>query len=430
MCKSRRIFVAIAIVSFVGGTPIYCLAADGTIRVATYNTSLFRDRDGQLVRDLEGGNNEQARRIAEVIQRVRPDILLANEFDYDAARRAAGLFRTEYLAVGQNGCEPIDFAHYFIAPVNTGKPSGRDLDKDGRPDGPADAVGYGRHEGQYGMLVLSRFPIDREHVRTFQNFLWRDMPNALLPTNPNSGQPFFDDDDLAVQRLSSKSFWDVPINVSAQGTAKPFVLHLLCSHPTPPVFDGPEDGNGKRNHDEIRLVADYIDGKSDYLVDDTGKKGGLADDALFVIVGDLNADPVDGDSVPGAIDQLLRHRRVNNSFTPASSGGKLSSERKANSELVGRGDPARDTSNFGDFQNLRIDYVLPSQGLTVVNGGVFWPAPNEPGSEAVTATDHRLVWIDMRPAVAVISDRSPQREQGRANAPLARAAGSATRSCD
>ena len=81
----------------------------GTIRVATYNTSLFRDRDGQLIRDLETGDNEQARKIAEVIQRVRPDILLVNEFDYDAAGRAAELFRTKYLAVGQNGCEPINF---------------------------------------------------------------------------------------------------------------------------------------------------------------------------------------------------------------------------------------------------------------------------------------------------------------------------------
>ena len=373
-------------------------AAEGTIRVATYNTSLFRDSDGQLVRDLEDGTNEQAKRIAEVIQRVRPDILLANEFDYDASGKAAELFLTKYLAVGQNGCEPIEFAHHFIAPVNTGKPSGRDLDKNGRAGDPADAIGYGRHEGQYGMLVLSRFPIQRDHIRTFQNFLWRDMPGALLPTHPKSDQPFFNDEDLAIQRLSSKSFWDLPINVPAQDDSKPFVLHLLCSHPTPPVFDGPEDRNGKRNHDEIRLVADYIDPKkSEYLVDDAGQRSGLAGDALFVIVGDLNADPVDGDSVPGAMNQLLKHSRVDASFTPASAGGKLATQRKTNPKAVGQGDPAYDTSNFGDFQNLRIDYALPSKGLSIKDGGVFWPAPNEPGSEAVNATDHRSVWIDVRP---------------------------------
>jgi hypothetical protein len=374
-------------------------AANGTIRVATYNTSLYRAADGQLIRDLEDGTNEQARRVAEVIQRVRPDILLANEFDYDADGRAAELFLTKYLAVAQNGCQPLAYSHHFTAPVNTGKPSGRDLDKNGRLGDPADAIGFGRHEGQYGMLVLSRYPIDRQRVRTFQNFLWRDMPDALLPTDPKTKKPFFDDQDLAVQRLSSKSFWDVPINVPAVGEAKPFVLHLLCSHPTPPVFDGPEDRNGKRNHNEIRLVADYIGGKkSEYLVDDAGRRGGLAADAMFVIAGDLNADPVDGDSVPGAMNQLLQHPRVNNSFTPASVGGKLATERKKSSKVIGRGDPAHDTSQFGDFHNLRIDYALPSTGLKVVDGAVFWPAPNEPGGAAISATDHRSVWIDVRPA--------------------------------
>jgi endonuclease/exonuclease/phosphatase family metal-dependent hydrolase len=352
-----------------------------------------------LVRDLEGGNNEQARRIAEVIQRVRPDILLANEFDYDAEGRAAEIFRTKYLAVGREGVEPIEFAHYFIAPVNTGRPSGRDLDKDGRPGGPADAIGFGRHEGQYGMLVLSRFPIDREHARTFQNFLWRDMPDAMWPTDPKTGQPFFNNDDLAVQRLSSKSFWDVPINVPARGTINAFTLHLLCSHPTPPVFDGLEDRNGRRNHDEVRLVADYIDSaKGHYLVDDDGNRGGLADGKRFVIVGDLNCDPVDGQGVRGTMDQLLKSPRVNAEFTPTSVGGKLTVEQHAEQHTKNRGNPEHVTSNFtGEGHGcLRIDYVLPSKGLAVDDGGVFWPAPGEPGSDAVTATDHRLVWIDVK----------------------------------
>jgi hypothetical protein len=301
--------------------------------------------------------------------------------------------------VGQNGCEPIEYPHFFTAPVNTGRPSGRDLDHNGRPGDPADAIGFGRHEGQYGMLVLSRFPIERDRARTFQNFLWREMAGALLPTDPRTGQPFYDNDDLSVLRLSSKSFWDVPIRVPERGGAKAFALHLLCSHQTPPVFDGPEDRNGRRNHDEIRLVADYLDAKKgEYLQDDVGKRGGLAGDALFVIVGDLNADPVDGDSFSGAMNQLLKHPRVDASFTPASVGGKLATERKGDPKLAGRGDPSHDTSNFGDFQNLRIDYALPSKGLSVVEGGVFWPTADEPGGEAITATDHRAVWIDIRPA--------------------------------
>jgi hypothetical protein len=46
---------------------------------------------------------------------------------------------------------------------------------------------------------------------------------------------------------------------------------------------------------------------------------------------------------------------------------------------------------------LRIDYALPSRGLTISDGGVFWTVPGQPGSDAITASDHRLVWIDIRP---------------------------------
>jgi hypothetical protein len=381
-------------------------AADSHFRVATYNTSLYRSEAGALVRDLEGGRNAQAKRIAEVIQRVRPDVILLNEFDYDPKGRAAELFCTKYLSVGQNGCEPIEYSYRFTGPVNTGRPSGRDLDKNGSLGDPADAVGYGTHEGQYGMLVLSRYAIDEPAIRTFQMFLWRDMPGALLPVDPDTGEPFYDDEDLKVLRLSSKSFWDVPIalpNASSKiaGEAEPQerVVHLLCSHPTPPVFDGPEDRNGRRNHDEIRMVADYISPqRSEYLTDDAGRRGGLPDVELFVIVGDLNADPVDGQGPSDTMEQIFKHRRVNGSFIPKSAGGPLVVRRYADQNEGRRGDPAHVTADFTgeEHGNLRIDYVLPSQGLTVIDGGVFWPPPDEPGNDAVTATDHRLVWLDLR----------------------------------
>jgi hypothetical protein len=386
------------------------LAADGTIRVATYNTSLFRDTDGQLIADLEKGDNPQARKIAEVIQRVRPDIILCNEFDYDADGRAAELFRSKYLEVGQNGLVPIKFDHFFTGPVNTGVPSGRDLGHNGKVGQPDDCFGFGRHPGQYGMLVLSKFLIARDRVRTFQKFLWRDMPNAMLPVNPNTGQPFYDNDDLAIFRLSSKSFWDVPIEIPSptgrgQGEgalakdAKSQTLHLLCSHPTPPVFDGPEDRNGCRNHDEVRLIADYISGeKGNYLIDDAGKHGGIAKDAEFVIVGDLNCDPVDGAAVPGTMQQLLENPRVNGEFAPTSEGGPLTVKKFPHQFKESKGDPARVTSNFTEEGHgcLRIDYVLPSRGLEIAGGAIFWPKAGDPGSEAITATDHRSAYIDIK----------------------------------
>jgi endonuclease/exonuclease/phosphatase family metal-dependent hydrolase len=361
-----------------------------TIRVATFNASLYDDAGG-LVARLEAGD-AGARAVAAVIQTVRPDLLLVNEFDYDGEGRAADLFQRRYLEVGADGRAPIAYPHRWFAPVNTGVPSGLDLDRDGRTDGPADAWGFGRHPGQYGMLVLSRFPIDAAAVRSFQMFRWSDMPGALVPRAPGAAQPFYDEATWRQLRLSSKSHWDVPV-ATPSGT-----LHLLAAHPTPPVFDGPEDRNGTRNHDEIRLWADYIDpDRADYLVDDAGRRGGLPADARFVIAGDYNAGPLDGSSFPGAIAQLLGHPRVDARFVPASRGGVASSARLGGVNAAQRGDPAHDTGEFGPTAgNLRLDYVLPSRGIDVRGGGVFWPAPGEPGHAiAQAASDHRLVWIDI-----------------------------------
>lgn len=46
-----------------------------------------------------------------------------------------------------------------------------------------------------------------------------------------------------------------------------------------------------------------------------------------------------------------------------------------------RGDPAHDTADFADVPgpgNLSADYVLPSYGLQVRGGGVFWPPSSDP----------------------------------------------------
>jgi hypothetical protein len=100
------------------------------------------------------------------------------------------------------------------------------------------------------------------------------------------------------------------------------------------------------------------------------------------------------------MEQLLKHPRVNAAFTPTSKGGPLTVKEFPDQFAGNRGDPAHVTSNFTAEGHgcLRIDYALPSQGLQVADGGVFWPAPGEPGSEAISATDHRLVWIDVAPA--------------------------------
>ena len=151
------------------------------VRFATFNTALFREDAGQLADDLAAGGDKQAQTVAAIIQQLRPDVLLVNEFDYDETGRAIAAFQENYLAVGQEGAEAIRYPYHFCAPSNTGIDSGFDLDGDGALGGPGDAFGYGLFPGQYGMVVFSMYPIDRAGTRTFQRFLWRDMPGALLP---------------------------------------------------------------------------------------------------------------------------------------------------------------------------------------------------------------------------------------------------------
>ena len=362
---------------------------EGAIRVATYNVALNRKSKGQLSKELATGESKQAQQVAEVIQRVRPDVLLINELDYDGGK-SAKLFLEKYLSVGQQDLEPLSYEFHFTGPVNTGEPSGLDFDGNGKTGEPNDALGFGYFPGQYGMVVYSNLPIDSRSIRSFQKFLWKDMPGRSIPMK-KEGVEYYSKTVMDKFRLSSKSHWDIPVDLGGKK------LHFLVCHPTPPVFDGPEDKNGCRNYDEIRMWSDYVSGKADYLYDDNGSKNGLAKNSLFVIAGDLNADPVDGDSKKGAMEQLLELSEVNGTLAPQSTGGKYWAEKQGGANKKHKGNPLCDTGDFSDSRvgNMRIDYVVPSKSLKVLGSGVFWPKPDEPGSKAAAGSDHRLVWIDI-----------------------------------
>nr|WP_268762511.1 endonuclease/exonuclease/phosphatase family protein [Ferrimonas marina] len=364
-----------------------------TLKIATFNVSMeagnyLASRQDPLQPDalfthLASGNNDQIKNVAEIIQRTRPDIILLNEFDYtDNPELGVEAFVKNYLQVSQNGADSINYPYYYLAPVNTGVPSPFDIDGDGKASGTGgDAWGYGQYPGQYGMVVLSRFPIDNDKVRSFQLFPWHQMPNAQPILNAD-GTPFYDETTWQGLRLSSKSHWVVPVTVGQRR------VEILAAHPTPPVFDGPEDRNGARNFDEIRLWADYLDNR-DYLVDDQGQQGGMDESRRFVILGDYNASPVEGDSRPGAIDQLLSHSKVNGDYIPTSEGGAAHSPENPHG--------ASHTAGW----RARVDYVLPSrQGFEIVDGGVFWPAAGEPLHRLVAnrqaSSDHRMVWLELK----------------------------------
>lgn len=387
------------------------------VRIATFNASLNRGAEGQLAADLSTGANAQAQSVAEIIQRTDADVILVNEFDFDAAGEAAGLFAANYLGVSQNGQPAITYPYSYVASSNTGQLSGFDLNNDGvtATEGDLgssayaeDSQGFGQFSGQYGFVIYSKYPIDTENIRTFQQFLWKDMPGNLLTEDPTADvlTDFYSPEEIEVLRLSSKNHVDVPIVVEGE------VVHVLAAHPTPPTFDSVEDRNGKRNHDEIRFWSDYVDG-ADYIYDDAGTSGGLGAGERFVILGDYNADPFDGDSYDGAINQLLDNPLIlgsgtDASITPGSEGGPAAADGQAGANDSQSGNPAFDTADFGFAGagnpdaapgNLRADYALPSvAGLSYQGGSVFWQPPGEepyPLAEFPTS-DHRLVSVDLR----------------------------------
>lgn len=350
-----------------------------TLRIATFEPGLSRDGAGVLLGDLADDSEPDVEAALAVIRAARPDILLLTRFDHDMRGRALEAF-VRLLAEGPEG---IDYAHRFDGPVNAGVPSGLDLDGDGLVSGWNDARGWGKYPGHGGMAILSRLPLDDAAARSFHELRWADLPGATLPVHPD-GRPWPDAEAAAAFRLSSRSHWDVPVILPDGGR-----LHLLAANPTPPLFDGAEALNRLRNRDEIRFWSLYLDGTA--LPDDGGLLAS-APEAPVVVLGNLNADPVDGAGFKDGIAGLLAHPRLQDP-RPESPGAAAA----ANPEHSGP--PAIDTADWDDGSdgpgNLRVDYVLPDARLSVVDAGVVWPVRGDRLAAAAGTAPHRLVWVDV-----------------------------------
>ena len=118
--------LAVLVLLLTGAAPALA-DEDRDVRFATFNASVNRNADGELLQELSNGDDPQLQNVAEIIQRVRPDVLLMNEFDFVPGERAARLFQRNYLSVPHNGARPIHFGDRFVAPSNTGIASGKDL---------------------------------------------------------------------------------------------------------------------------------------------------------------------------------------------------------------------------------------------------------------------------------------------------------------
>ncbi len=264
----------------------------------------------------------------ETILEARPDVLHLTNIDYDA-----GLVTLTALQalLAEKG---VSLDYIFASKPNTGLPTGVDVDGDGRRGGPRDAQGFGYFSGQGGQALLSRFPL--ELVGDKSEIAWADVPGSLI----------LPDDPVGVaQRLSSSAHWAVSA-LTPQGE-----MILLTLAATPPVFDGPEDRNGRRNHDEVLLWTQSLSKGPEFIV------------SPVVLVGNFNLDPIRGDGRHTAIQQVLLHPRLQ--------------------------DPLPDipTVAWDRVGEMRVSYVLPDSALEVVGAEIMPPEPN--------AGPHRLVWVDV-----------------------------------
>ncbi|MGR3662426.1 MAG: endonuclease/exonuclease/phosphatase family protein [Paracoccaceae bacterium] len=329
-----------------------------------------RKGPGILLRDILGGDDPQILAARDVIALTQPDILLLTNFDYDLGLQALGAFAN---ALQQSG---IHYPYKFAFRPNSGIATGLDLNGDGRFGTARDTQGYGDFAGQGGMAILSRYPVNTADAQDFSSLLWHNFPDAIPPENT-----------AKIQRLSSVGHWDVPVELP-DGS----VLHLLAYHATTPAFDGPEDFNGRRNHDENAFWLRYLDGELSWRLPDEN----------FIILGDANLDPADGDGRQSAISAMLSHPKIHDP-QPKSQGAIEASAIQGGVNQSQTGDPALDTADWRDENgpgNLRVDYVLPSVDLTLTDAGVFWPASGEEGFDFLSRRDpkrswHGLVWVDI-----------------------------------
>ena len=298
------------------------------------------------------GADPQVEAVLAVLAALDADILLMTGIDYDMGSAAAGALAAR-----------AGYGHVMALRPNSGVATGLDLDGNGRLGEARDAMGYGRFAGQAGMAVLSRFALLPDQARDFSGLLWADLPSAMLPDDMTP-------EVRAVQRLSTAGHWEVPVQLPGG------VLRLLAWYATPPVFDGPEDRNGRRNHDEAAFWLRLIEGALP-----TPPPAGN-----FVLLGQSNLDPSDGEGLPGAMVGLLTHPGLHDT-APRSASGRA--------EPGHKGDPALDTALY-DFGGLRVEVVLPSAALTVVASGVLWPPENDPLAPVLAAASrHRPVWVDL-----------------------------------
>ncbi|WP_417250339.1 endonuclease/exonuclease/phosphatase family protein [Celeribacter sp.] len=322
--------------------------------MAFWSVELERRGPGLLLHDIRKGTDPDLLVARDAIRQLDADVILLSgvDTDYDGYTVDA---LAHFLDAG------YDFT--FTEMGNTGAPSGFDIDRDGRLGEAEDALAFGRFRGEGGMALLSRHPIAHEAIVTLTDLKWRDVPDTRLPYT------YFSPAEAELLTVSSRGHWMVPVEIGG------IPLTVLAFHATTPVFDGDEDRNGRRGADEVALIRHILNGRI-----------GEAPEGTFVVMGSTNIDPVDGEGIHGEVRALLAHPLLQDPLPRSTFGPAPNGDQK--------GDPTLDTADWRDPDpgNLRVDYVLPSRDLDVLDTGLEWVDGPEDGP-----FHHAVVWVDLVP---------------------------------
>ena len=300
-----------------------------------------------LLRDIRRVENDVIV-VRDAIVALQPDVLLLLDIDWDLNATALNAFAHLLHDAGH------PMPHQFSPRPNTGIATGLDLDGNGLLGTADDAQGWAPFTGSGGMALLSRWPLDTAALVNHTEFLWRDLPNARLPQQ--DGQIFPNAAVFEVQRLASVAAWEVPV------IAHEIPLTIMGYHAGPPAFGGRAQRNFNRNADETAFWRLRLDGDL-----------GPPPTAPFVLMGDANLDPDGGDGSHADIRALLNHPALQ--------------DPQPDGIFPGDGSRSRWTGHWPDGPGaLRVEYLLPSAALQVLNSGLIWPDPQ---------ARHAIVWVDI-----------------------------------
>lgn len=315
-----------------------------SLRVATIATNLSGENPEDLYRELLGGDHAEASRVADAITAAKPDVVVLTGMD--AEPNAVAAFQAEYLGSDQDDRPNLNYQYSYLAVGVKGQQSGADLDGDRVVGGPGDAWGQGAFSEQGSTVVLSRYPIDQAAVSSVTELKWKDVEDNQLKDSKLKGA-------LAASiPVMNNGLWDIPIQFGSER------IHVVAAQTEP--LESSYDFAASRQNDELRVVADYLNG-ADYVRTDQGRQAKSLNGKHVVLTGSLAQR---SDSFAG-VDALAR---------------QLGADRPLNSSG---------------------NYLIPSQNWSIIGQGrIGGPAPTAfqplPGATPDVVESSELIWTDIK----------------------------------